>query len=238
MILNDLYYYKDSYNKPYVFGINWESNLAPDKNFTVGIGILGYLFAASLSGKQYICTEPNNGWQLIIDPSAITADIANLKTSFQDGCNSIVEGLTGIGFAPTNNSPWEIRVAIQRVYDERYSSGYNSGYSAGRQDATVSFTQTRASQISFYNPGYHYFDISASESGYDYLIVSGWFSGRITAVEVSNSATKVLVSKILSTGEGTNTMVHCILKKPANSCRIKFNHSGSGNGYVIVYGAK
>ena len=137
MTLNDLYYYKDSYNKPYVFGINWESNLAPDKNFTVGIGILGYLFAASLSGKQYICTEPNNGWQLIIDPSAITADIANLKTSFQDGCNSIVEGLTGLGFAPSSNSPGDIRVAIQRVFDERYNEGYSAGLKVG-QSATKS----------------------------------------------------------------------------------------------------
>lgn len=130
MTLSDLYYYKDVYNKPYLYAINWESSLAPDRNFTVGIGILGYLFAASLSGKQYICTEPNNGWQLVIDPSAITADIANLKTSFLDGCNSIVEGLTGLGYAPANNSPWDIRVAIQRVYDERYNAGYNAGQSA------------------------------------------------------------------------------------------------------------
>ena len=102
----------------------------------------------------------------------------------------------------------------------------------------MSFVQTRASQISFYNPGYHYFDISASEASYDYLIVSGWFSGRITAIRVSNGTTKVLHSKVLSTGEGTNTMVHCILQKPVSGCRVMFDHAGSGNGYVIVYGLK
>lgn len=102
----------------------------------------------------------------------------------------------------------------------------------------MSFVQTRASQISFYNPGYHYFDISASEASYDYLIVSGWFSGRITAVSVNNSATKVVKSKILSTGEGTNSMVHCILQTPKSGCRVMFDHAGSGNGYVIVYGLK
>ena len=106
----------------------------------------------------------------------------------------------------------------------------------------MSFTQTRASSITFYNPGYHYFDISSSEAGYDYLIVSGWFSGSITAVRTSNSATKVSKSKVLSTVEpgysGNSTMVHCILQKPVSGCRIMFDHAGSGNGYVIVYGAK
>ena len=190
--------------------------------------------------------------------------MASVKQSFQDGCNTLVNKCQSIGITPASNSPTDIANAIQQIrdgsleagrqqvtgnpnnynlftadqYNNNYNNGYNAGFNAGQQAAAVSFTQTRASQISFYNPGYHYFDISASESGYDYLIVSGWFSGRITSVEVSNSATKVLASKILSTGDGTNTMVHCILQKPANSCRVKFNHSGSGNGYVIVYGAK
>ena len=38
--------------------------------------------------------------------------------------------MTGLGYAPANNSPWDIRVAIQRVYDERYNAGYNAGQSA------------------------------------------------------------------------------------------------------------
>ena len=170
-------------------------------------------------------------------------DIANKIQQMYDGRYSTGysigynEGRTQ-GQNDVKGNPNNYGLYSKNQYDQNYNNGYNAGFNAGQQAAAVSFTQTRASQISFYNPGYHYFDISASESGYDYLIVSGWFSGRITSVEVSNSATKVLASKILSTGDGTNTMVHCILQKPANSCRVKFNHSGSGNGYVIVYGAK
>ena len=180
---------------------------------------------------RYKETTGSENWANIRD---IVSGLNDLRSSFQDGCNSIQNACSQNGVTPASNSPADISSAINQIASNKYNAGFN----AGQQAAAVSFTQTRASQISFYNPGYHYFDISASESGYDYLIVSGWFSGRITSVEVSNSATKVLASKILSTGDGTNTMVHCILQKPANSCRVKFNHSGSGNGYVIVYGAK
>ena len=60
--------------------------------------------------------------------------IEALKKSFQDGVDKIYNKLKGLGFTPTDKSPDAICVAIQNMYDRRYSQGYNDGRTQGHAD--------------------------------------------------------------------------------------------------------
>ena len=55
--------------------------------------------------------------------SAIQTQINNLKTSFQDGCDTLVAGCTTYGDTPASNSPSDIVTSIKNIYNNRYNSG-------------------------------------------------------------------------------------------------------------------
>ena len=50
--------------------------------------------------------------------------VEEVKTAFQDGCDTIVAGCTTYGSTPESNSPADIVDAIKAIYNSRYSSGY------------------------------------------------------------------------------------------------------------------
>ena len=78
----------------------------------------------------------------------------NIKQSFQDGCNIIINKIQSIGVTPSDNSPTAIANAIQEIRDgsleagrqqvtgnpnnynlftaEQYNNHYNEGYNSGR----------------------------------------------------------------------------------------------------------
>ena len=80
----------------------------------------------------------------------------NIKQSFQDGCNIIINKIQSIGVTPSNNSPTAIANAIQEIRDgsleagrqqvtgnpnnynlftaEQYNQNYNNGRTQGQND--------------------------------------------------------------------------------------------------------
>ena len=48
-------------------------------------------------------------------PSTITTRLTNLETSFQDGCNTIMQAVTAKGQTPASNSPTDIAAAINAI---------------------------------------------------------------------------------------------------------------------------
>lgn len=53
----------------------------------------------------------------------LTDELEGVKTSFQDGCNTIVAGCTSYGSTPTSNSPNDIVTSIGEIYENAYKEG-------------------------------------------------------------------------------------------------------------------
>ena len=134
MSLRDLLLYKEEYNRPVVFGIDWSSEISPDDNYAVGIGIRGFLFAASFSGKFYICTSVEHGWRIKGDYDQINSEIAAMKRNFQDGVDTIYGKIVSLGVTPSGGkTPNACAASIQTIYDLQYDNGYDDGYNAGKK---------------------------------------------------------------------------------------------------------
>lgn len=93
----------------------------------------------------------------------VNSTISEMKTSFQDGCNTLVSKLTELGVTPASSSPTDIAAAIEQLYSDRYNAGvtaadarvntssasYTSGRTQGQSDVTSSpntyslYTQTQ-----------------------------------------------------------------------------------------------
>jgi hypothetical protein len=82
----------------------------------------------------------------------VNSTISEMKTSFQDGCNTLVSKLTELGVTPASSSPTDIAAAIEQLYSDRYNAGvtaadarvntssasYTSGRTQGATDVTTS----------------------------------------------------------------------------------------------------
>lgn len=135
MSLRDLLLYKEEYNRPVVFGIDWSSEISPDDNYAVGIGIRGFLFAASFSGKFYICTSVEHGWRIKGDYDQINSEIAAMKRNFQDGVDTIYGKIVSLGVTPSGGkTPNACAASIQTIYDLQYDNGYDDGYAKGKAE--------------------------------------------------------------------------------------------------------
>lgn len=53
----------------------------------------------------------------------VNSTISEMKTSFQDGCNTLVSKLTELGVTPASSSPTDIAAAIEQLYSDRYNAG-------------------------------------------------------------------------------------------------------------------
>lgn len=54
---------------------------------------------------------------------ALASDVEEIKTSFRDGCDTIVAGCTAYGSTPASNSPDDIVASIGTIYEDRYNQG-------------------------------------------------------------------------------------------------------------------
>ena len=66
--LNSLIEYQQTWNKPFMFGLDWTSSLAPDGRTTVGIGVRGVIWAFTLHGGIYLANGDNPYWTEIKSP--------------------------------------------------------------------------------------------------------------------------------------------------------------------------
>lgn len=66
------------------------------------------------------------------DKAAGANAVKELMQAFQDGVNKIYNKLDGLGFTPETNSPDDINVSIQKIYDSRYKKGYEDGNNAAQ----------------------------------------------------------------------------------------------------------
>lgn len=70
--LTSLIEFYSTWNKPYMFGLDWTSNLAPDGRTTVGIGVRGVIWAFTLHGGIYVANEDNPQWTEVVKPQQST----------------------------------------------------------------------------------------------------------------------------------------------------------------------
>lgn len=73
--------------------------------------------------------------------------VEDVKTAFQDGCDTICGGCTTYGATPENNSPADIVKAIKKIHDNRFTEGKLAG---NRLLFTKTFNKTGI--------GYEYWD--------------------------------------------------------------------------------
>ena len=73
---------------------------------------------------RYKETTGSENWANIRD---IVSGLNDLRSSFQDGCNSIQHACSQNGVTPASNSPADISSAINQIASNKYNAGYNAG---------------------------------------------------------------------------------------------------------------
>lgn len=114
--------------------------------------------------------DARQGKVLMDKANQLSSEMASVKQSFQDGCNTLVNKCQSIGITPASNSPTDIANAIQQIrdgsleagrqqvtgnpnnynlftadqynnnYNNGYNAGYNEGYNAGQNNPASSGT--------------------------------------------------------------------------------------------------
>lgn len=103
-----------------------------------------------------------------------------MKTSFQDGCDTIVAGCASYGSTPSSNSPSAIVTAIKNIYNNRYNAGVSATKkgtaTAGNVLSGKTFTSTAGVNLSgtMANRGALNWNPSKSESK---TVSAGYYSG-------------------------------------------------------------
>lgn len=70
--LTSLIEFYSTWNKPYMFGLDWASSLSPDGSTTVGIGVRGVIWAFTLHGGIYVANGGNPQWTEVVKPQQST----------------------------------------------------------------------------------------------------------------------------------------------------------------------
>ena len=71
-----------------------------------------------------------NGWVKI----ATNTDIDTLKSTFQNGVDTLYNKCVSRGATPSGKTPTAIAGAIDTIYNNRYNEGYSAGRTQGQQD--------------------------------------------------------------------------------------------------------
>lgn len=109
-----------------------------------------------------------------------------LKNSFQDGCDTIVSGVTAQGITPTSNSPADIVTAINKVATNKYNAGVTAtkvGTAAPGQVLNgKTFTNSSTVGATGTMPNNGAVSGSITTSGGTYTIPAGYHngSGKVT----------------------------------------------------------
>ena len=81
--------------------------------------------------------------------TANTTAIEEVRSDFQNGCDTIVTGCTSYGETPVSNSPTDIVAAIKQIYTERYTAGVSATKkgTAGAAQVLEGYTFTNSSSV-------------------------------------------------------------------------------------------
>ena len=211
--------------------------------------------------------DARQGKVLMDKANQLNSEMASVKQSFQDGCNTLVNKCQSIGITPASNSPTDIANAIQQIrdgsleagrqqvtgnpnnynlftadqYNNNYNNGYNAGFSAGEAAASYS-VEDISSKLSAYASQNHGFRSSVSLSGYKYIIVCATYQSGKTANFSSFSGCKCL-AQTSWTAYGASTSIAVsehliILSDITGAVNVSASSTGTGNVSVRAFGFK
>lgn len=111
----------------------------------------------------------------------LDVELKEVKTSFQDGCNTIVSGITAQGVTPKSNSPADIVTAVNTVATNKYNAGVTATKvgNAGVAHVLTGKTFTNSSGVGLTGtmPNKGAVTGSITTSGGTYTIPAGYHSG-------------------------------------------------------------
>lgn len=130
------------------------------------------------------------------------AEVARIKTNFQDGCNAVAGKITACGVStPENASPGTMAENIQKIYDARYSAGVSAARAGNATAAQVldgfTFTNTKGSGITGTMPNQGAVS-KALNCGGSYTIPKGYHNGS------GKVAANTLASQTSATASAAN----------------------------------
>ncbi len=138
--------------------------------------------------------------------------IEELKRSFQTGVNKIYNYLKGLGFTPATNSPDEICVSIQMIYDTRYTNGYNAGRLQGQEDVKL-------------NPGEYGISTGIAEEQFTMYTSSRVFGDILNNLTAPHSGTCFLKFELYLTYDSHSK---------ANKGKVYVNRNGVNVAYADI----
>ena len=118
--------------------------------------------------------------------SADAKTVGEIARSFQDGCNTIVSGVTAQGVTPTSNSPADIVTAVNTVATNKYNAGVTAtkvgNVAPGQVLNGKTFTSASGVGLTGTMPNKGAVTGSISSSGGTYTIPAGYHngSGKVT----------------------------------------------------------
>lgn len=125
----------------------------------------------------------------------VTAEIDEIKQSFQDGCDTIAGECTTCGVSPASNSPDDIATAIEKIYQIRYSEGASSS------KATIANIATAKSGTQTFNIKSLYPDDYTKFTANDFYVVATGASATSSSANVGKTS-----AGASHTGVGNNTI--------------------------------
>jgi hypothetical protein len=153
--------------------------------------------------------------------SDIDSTVTDMKTSFQDGVDTLVNKLKELGITPSENSPSGIAVAIQTL-SETY---YNIGYTAANETVTT----TSASYTAGVTQGHN--DVIASPGDY----------GLITESDLETYGTEKYNSGYAAGKKAVNGSVSCSAgwsRTNAGDIGVKVSISNSATATATIVDGK
>jgi hypothetical protein len=170
--------------------------------------------------------------------SDIDSTVTDMKTSFQDGVDTLVNKLKELGITPSENSPSGIAAAIQTL-SETY---YNIGYTAANETVTT----TSASYTAGVTQGHN--DVIASPGGYGLITESdletygtgkynsGYAAGKV-AVNGSVSATASWSNSEEGTWQGVKagTSGNVTVTASISNGKLSVSASGTSTGKAWLF---
>ena len=181
----------------------------------------------------------------------LNSEIASVKQSFQDGCNTLVSKCTELGVTPVSNSPTDISNAIQTIANNQWSAGntngwsaghtagYNEGYAAGIATAapTLTYLTNNFSEpILIAGPNAHRITANADLTSYKYVIVCFGYLNAGIALDPDGYA---FSNCTIYSYNAIGSLGIAVLQNVKNGARIDFQHAGgTGSGNRLVWGIK
>ena len=161
-----------------------------------------------------------------------TDKIEELKRSFQAGVDRIYNFLKGLGFTPADKSPDGICNAIQKVYDDRYTTGRSQGREDVKDSPETYGVSTASKLAQLVTPGFQ----MEHNTAYYTCQKTGTYHIRVQYINMNNGNHNGCHTLIRLTVPGsTYTFVNCHYDYDTNGF-INDNVNAS-NGQTITVNA-